>query len=94
MATAEETVVAATVVAATTVATAVPVRTTVATVTEAMPPATVTATKMTDSVTANGEFDGEDPLTITFTYDEHNNVVWTENGESTVMEYSYRTDDY
>ena len=48
----------------------------------------------TDSLTATGEFDDEEPFTVTFTYDEHNNVVWTENGESTVMEYSYRTDDY
>ena len=29
---------------------------------------------------------------MTFSYDEHNRVVWTENGESTVMEYSMRTD--
>ena len=47
----------------------------------------------TDSLTSTGEFEGEDPFTVTFTYDENNYVVWTENGESTVMEYSYRTDD-
>ena len=45
-----------------------------------------------DTITADGEFDGEDPMTITFSYDENNNVVWTENGESTVLEYSYLTD--
>ena len=42
----------------------------------------------TDTLTAEGEFDGEDPMTITFSYDENNNVVWTENGVSTVLEYS------
>ena len=46
----------------------------------------------TDSITAEGEFDGEDPMTVTFSYDDKNNVVWTENGESTVLEYSYLTD--
>lgn len=46
----------------------------------------------TNSITAMGEFEGEDPFTVTFTYDENNNVVWNENGESTVLEYSYRTD--
>ena len=48
----------------------------------------------TDSITATGEFDGEDPFTVTFAYDEHNNIVWKEQGETTVMDYSYRTDDY
>ena len=48
----------------------------------------------TDSLTATGEFDNEDPFTVTFAYDEHKNVVWKENGETTVMEYCYRTDDY
>ena len=46
----------------------------------------------TDSLTATGEFEGEEPFTVTFSYDEHKNILWTENGESTVMEYSYRTD--
>ncbi|MBR3333400.1 MAG: hypothetical protein IKG23_03850 [Clostridia bacterium] len=46
----------------------------------------------TDSLTATGEFEGEEPLTVTFSYDEHRNILWTENGESTVMDYSYRTD--
>ena len=46
----------------------------------------------TDTITAEGEFEGEDPMVITFSYDENNNVVWTENGESTSMEYSYLTD--
>jgi hypothetical protein len=46
----------------------------------------------TDTITATGEFEGEDPFTVTFAYDEHKNVVWKENGETTVMDYSYRTD--
>ena len=45
-----------------------------------------------ESLTATGEFDGEEPFTVTFSYDKNNNVVWTENGESTVMEYSMLTD--
>ena len=45
----------------------------------------------TDSITAEGTF-GEDSVAITFSYDEQRNVVWTENGESTVLEYSYLTD--
>ena len=40
----------------------------------------------TDTVTATGEFDGEEPMTIVFSYNEENGVVWTENGESTVLE--------
>lgn len=44
----------------------------------------------TDSVTAEGYFD-PDNITVTFSYDDQRNVVWTENGESTVLEYSYRT---
>ena len=46
----------------------------------------------TDTITADGEFDGEDPITVTFSYDGNCNVVWTENGESTVLEYSFLTD--
>ncbi len=46
----------------------------------------------TDTLTAMGEFDDEEPFTVTFSYDEEGNVVWTENGESTVLEYSYLTD--
>ena len=46
----------------------------------------------TDTITAEGFFDPDEPFTVTFSYDESNNVVWTENGESTVLEYSYRTD--
>ncbi len=40
----------------------------------------------TNTVTAIGEFEGEEPFTVTFSYNEDNSVVWTENGESTVME--------
>ncbi len=42
----------------------------------------------TDTITAEGFFDPDAPFTVTFSYDEKNNVVWTENGESTVLEYS------
>ena len=42
----------------------------------------------TDTLTATGEFDNEEPFTVTFSYDESNHIVWTENGESTVLEYS------
>jgi len=44
----------------------------------------------TDSITAEGFFK-PDNITVTFSYDDQRNVVWTENGESTVLEYSYRT---
>ena len=46
----------------------------------------------TDTITAEGFFDPDAPFTVTFSYDAENNVVWTENGESTVLEYSYQTD--
>ena len=46
----------------------------------------------TDTVTATGEFEGEDPITVIFSWDENGNLLWTENGESTVMDYSYLTD--
>ena len=46
----------------------------------------------TDTITADGYFDPDAPITVTFSYDEQNNVVWTENGESTTLEYSYRVD--
>ncbi len=42
----------------------------------------------TDTLTAIGEFDNEEPFAVTFSYDESNHIVWTENGESTVLEYS------
>ena len=48
----------------------------------------------TDTIEATGAFDEEDPFTVTFSYDEQKNVVWTENGESTVLEYSYNTDNF
>ena len=53
----------------------------------------------TDSITAEGFFD-PDNITVdradrstggNSCYDSQRNVVWTENGESTVLEYSYRT---
>lgn len=46
----------------------------------------------TDTVTAEGYFDPDESFTVTFSYDEHNNVVWTQDGESTTMEYSYNVD--
>ena len=46
----------------------------------------------TDTLTATGEFDGEEPITIVFSYNENNQITWTENGESTVLEFSYLTD--
>lgn len=46
----------------------------------------------TDTLTAYGEFNDEEPFTVTFSYDGENNVVWTEDGVSTVLEYSYRVD--
>ena len=46
----------------------------------------------TDTITAEGFFDPDAPFTVVFSYDENNNVVWTENGESTVLEYSMMTD--
>ena len=42
----------------------------------------------TNTVTATGEFEGEEPMTIVFSYNEEYSVVWTENGESTVLELS------
>jgi len=46
----------------------------------------------TNTVTAIGEFEGEEPFTVTFSYDEKGQILWNENGESTVMELSYQTD--
>ena len=46
----------------------------------------------TDTITADGFFDPDAPFTVVFSYDENNNVVWTQDGESTVLEYSYLTD--
>ena len=46
----------------------------------------------TNTVTAIGEFEGEEPFTVTFSYDEKGQIRWNENGESTVMELSYQTD--
>ena len=49
----------------------------------------------TDTVTADGFFDPDEMLTVTFSYmrdEEGRRVVWTENGVSTPMEYSLRVD--
>ena len=46
----------------------------------------------TDTVQASGSFGDGEEFTVTFSYDENRNVVWSENGESTVLEYSYFTD--
>ena len=46
----------------------------------------------TDTLTGSGGFDNEEPFTVTFSFDENGNIVWTENGESAVLEYSYQTD--
>lgn len=47
----------------------------------------------TDTITAEGFFDPDAPFTVVFSYNEENNVVWTENGESTVLEYSMITEE-
>lgn len=44
-----------------------------------------------DTLTVEGFFDPEDPFTVTFSYTDEG-LVWTENGESTVLEYSYYTE--
>ena len=46
----------------------------------------------TDTLTAEGFFDPDAPFTVTFSYDDEYNIIWTENGESTIMDYSYLTD--
>ena len=46
----------------------------------------------TDTLTATGEFEGEEPMTAVFSYNEENQIVWIENGESTVLELSFITD--
>ena len=49
----------------------------------------------TDTVTADGFFDPDELLTVTFSYQEDEDgrcVVWPENGVSTPMEYSFRVD--
>ena len=45
-----------------------------------------------DTVTAEGEFEGEEPMTVIFSYNANYDAVWTENGQSTTMEYSLYTD--
>ena len=46
----------------------------------------------TNTLTATGEFEGEEPMTAVFSYNEENQIVWIENGESTVLELSFLTD--
>ena len=46
----------------------------------------------TDTVTAEGFFDPDAPFTVVFSYNEQNQMVWTEDGVSTVMDLSYRTE--
>lgn len=46
----------------------------------------------TDTITADGYFDPDKPITVTFSYDEQSRVVWTEDGVSTPMELSLRID--
>ncbi len=46
----------------------------------------------TDTLTAEGALEADKPITVVFSYDEMNNVVWTENGESFTMEYSYHVE--
>ena len=46
----------------------------------------------TDTIAAAGGFEGEEPFSVTFSYGENRNVLWTENGESTTLEYSCYTD--
>ena len=45
-----------------------------------------------DTVTATVEFEDEEPFEVTFSYNEDNYLVWTVDGESTVLEYCYITD--
>ena len=45
-----------------------------------------------DAVTVTGEFEGEDPVTFTISHDADGSLVWTENGETTELEYSMLTD--
>ena len=42
-----------------------------------------------DAITAEGFFDPDKPITVIFSHDEEGNVVWTENEESTVLEYYF-----
>ena len=42
-----------------------------------------------DAITAEGFFDPDKPVTVIFSHDEEGNVVWTENEESTVLEYCF-----
>ena len=46
----------------------------------------------TDSLTAAGCFDDGEVFTVTFSYDESRNIIWTQDGESAVLDYSYYTD--
>lgn len=44
-----------------------------------------------DTITAAGDFNDAD-VTITFSHDAENNVIWTENGESTTLKISTFTE--
>ena len=46
----------------------------------------------TDTVTAEGNFDPDKPITVTFSYGKEGGVIWTEDGVSTPMELSNRED--
>lgn len=45
----------------------------------------------TNTLTATGDF-GEEPITAVFSYNEENQIVWIEDGVSTVLELSFLTD--
>ena len=45
-----------------------------------------------DTISATVEFEGEKPFDVTFSHDEHENVVWTVNGKSTVLTYGIPVD--
>ena len=45
----------------------------------------------TNTLTATGDF-GDEPITAVFSYNEENQIVWIEDGVSTVLELSTVTD--
>ena len=45
-----------------------------------------------DTVTASGYFDPDEPITVIFSFTAGGFAVWTENGVSTPMKYSFRVD--
>ncbi len=46
----------------------------------------------TDTLTVSGCFNDGEVFDVTFSYDDDHHVVWTQDGVSTVLEYSYFTD--